>query len=71
MPKWTIFGEVFANFGPFFAKSGPFFAKTERNCVVFDNFEKGRVVFALSRRGGHIRADFWPQRSQRTQRNII
>jgi len=49
VPKWSIFGKVFANFGTFFVKSGLFFAKIERNRAVFDNFEKDTVVFALSR----------------------
>ena len=47
VPKWSVFGEVFEYFGAFFAKSGLFFSKIERNRTVFDNFEKGAVVFAL------------------------
>ncbi|MCH9022182.1 MAG: hypothetical protein IID32_05415 [Planctomycetes bacterium] len=50
MPKWTIFGEVFALFGAFFTKSGSFFAKIERNGAVFASFEKGMLVFALNRK---------------------
>ena len=46
-PKWSIFGALFAIFEEFFAKSGPFFAKIEGNWAVFDDFEKGAVVFAL------------------------
>ena len=47
----AIFGEVFALFGAFFAK-------TERFWAVFEDFEKGRVVIALSGWGGRFRAVF-------------
>ena len=48
VPKWSIFGEFFANFGTFLSKKVSFFAKIERNGEVFDLFEKGAVVFALN-----------------------
>ena len=42
VPKWSVFGTFFAIFGEFFAK-------IERNRAVFEDFEKERVVIALSR----------------------
>ena len=49
MPFGAVFGAVFRYFGAFFTKSGSFFAIIERNGVVFETFEKGAGVFALSR----------------------
>ena len=53
VPKWGVFGEVFACFESLFAKSGSFFAKMERNGEVFGDFEKGGVVIALSDKINH------------------
>ena len=50
VPKWSLFGALFAIFGPFFAKSDPVFAKIERNGAVFYNYENNTGVFALSRK---------------------
>ena len=49
VPYEAVFGEVFAIFGTFFAKNGLEFSKIDRNRTVFVNFEKHRVVIALSR----------------------
>ncbi|MCH9021471.1 MAG: hypothetical protein IID32_01750 [Planctomycetes bacterium] len=53
VPKWGFFGEVFAFFGAFFAKSESFFAKIGRKWAVFEDFEKGWVVIALSLKINH------------------
>jgi len=59
VPKWGVFGEVFAIFGAFFSKSVSFFAKIERNLAVFGDFEKGWVVIALSSKISHELHEFY------------
>ena len=67
-PNRAFFGEVFAIFGPFFAKSGSFFAKMESKRGVFEDFEKGGGVFALSGRIGPSR---WVGTGSGTKKGII
>ena len=50
VPKWSVFGAHFEYFEPLFSKNDLFFAKIVWNYALFDNFEKERVVFALSRK---------------------